>query len=44
LESKGKVAFYIENETLNNFSNLIKPHISSPLQSKLNDPYNKVVI
>lgn len=45
LESKGNVtAFYIENNTLNNFSDLIKPHLSSSLQYKLNYPYNKLVV
>ncbi len=44
LESKGKVAFYIEKETFNHFNDLTKPYISSSLQYKLNNPYNKLVI
>lgn len=44
LESNGKVVFYIDNDTLNNFSNLTKPYITSSLQYKLNNSYNKLVI
>lgn len=44
LESKGKVAFYIENKSLNNFSETVKPYISSSLQYKLNDSHNKLTM
>jgi len=41
---KGLVAFYIEKANLNNFSALIKPHISPSLQYKLNNSHNKFII
>jgi hypothetical protein len=44
LESKGKVAFSIEKKSLNNFSETVKPYISSSLQYKLNDPHNKLTM
>ena len=44
LESKGKVAFYVENQSLNNFSRIIKPYIPCSLQSKLNNSHNKLTM
>lgn len=44
LESKGKVAFYIENKSSNNFSDIVKPYLSSSLQYKLKDPHNKLTM
>lgn len=48
LKSQGKVVFYIDNSTLNNFNNLTKPYLTSSLQRhsphKLNNSYNKLVI
>ncbi len=44
LESKGKVAFYIENKSLNTFSETVKPYIPSSLQYKLNDSHNKLTM
>ena len=44
LESKGKVAFYIENKSYNNFSDTVKPYISSSLQYKLKDSHNKLTM
>lgn len=44
LESKGKVAFYIENQSLNNFNATIKPFISSSLEHKLKEPHNKLTM
>lgn len=42
LESKGKVVFYIDKNNLSNFREMVKPYISSSLQYKLNDSYNKL--
>nr|YP_008964960.1 LAGLIDADG endonuclease [Annulohypoxylon stygium]AHB33519.1 LAGLIDADG endonuclease [Annulohypoxylon stygium] len=44
LESKGKVAFYVENQSFNNFSRIIKPYIPCSLQSKLNNSHNKLTM
>jgi hypothetical protein len=44
LESKGKIAFYVDNESLNNFSEIVKPYISSSLQHKLNRSHNKLTM
>jgi hypothetical protein len=44
LESKGKVAFYIENKSYNNFSDTVNPHISSSLQYKLKASHNKLTM
>ena len=46
LESKGKVAFYVENsaQNLNSFRDTVKPYISSSLQYKLNDSHNKLTM
>lgn len=44
LESKGKLAFYIEDKSLNNFSETVKPYIPSSLQYKLNDSHNKLTM
>jgi len=42
LESIGKVALYIENT--DQFRNVIKPYITPSLDSKLNNPYNKLAL
>ena len=44
LESKGKIAFYVDNESLNNFNEIVKPYISSSLQHKLNSSHNKLTM
>lgn len=41
---KNKVAFYIENKSLNNFSKTVKPYIFSSLEYKLNDSHNKLTM
>nr|YP_009364312.1 LAGLIDADG endonuclease [Ophiocordyceps sinensis]ARF03388.1 LAGLIDADG endonuclease [Ophiocordyceps sinensis] len=45
LESKGKVVFYIENKSIDNFSKTVKPYISYSLQQyKLNNSHNKLTM
>jgi hypothetical protein len=44
LEGKSKVYFYIKNKSLNNFSRVVKPYISSSLQYKLNETQNRLTM
>lgn len=43
-ESKGKIAFYINNNSLNTFIENVKPYISPSLQYKLYEPQNKLTL
>ena len=43
-ENNGKVAFYIEDKSLNAFINLIRPYVPSSLESVLKNPHTKLTI
>ncbi len=43
-ESKGKISFYIDNNSINAFIETVKPYISPSLQYKLYDPQNKLTL
>ena len=44
LEGKSKVSFYIKKKSLTTFSKVVKTHISSSLQYKLNEPQNRLTL